>query len=199
MKLRWFNDPGTSKVISFGIGSEFSQRHLSRCLPRSASQTAKKDGFFRRNHVRRSGRKKLLGPWGWETSNLYTSGRWHRFSRTYPKNHLWTCHLFDASAHTLSLMHMSSARWTPKFLWCVLRKKFSEHTSKTLEGPLSRWQVLSPLCALPLFVGEIQNVRKPAKMKDKPLSIVFPFWCVFIQLLARSWFWWMTFFYSNSN
>ena len=125
---------------------------------------------------------------------IYTSGRWHRFSRTYPKNHLWTCHLFDASAHTLSLMHMSSARWTPKFLWCVLRKFFSEHTSKTLEGPLSSWQVLSPLCALPLFVGEIQNVRKPTKMKDKSLSIVFPFWCVFIQLLARSWFWWMIFF-----
>ena len=53
----------------------------------------------------------------------YTRGRWHGFSRTYPKNHLWTCHLFEASAHTLSLMHMSSARWTPKCLWCVRRKK----------------------------------------------------------------------------
>ena len=42
-------------------------------------------------------------------------------SRTYPQNHLCTCHLLEASEHTLSLKHMSSARWTVQCLWCVLR------------------------------------------------------------------------------
>ena len=45
---------------------------------------------------------------------------------------------------------------------------------------LCRWHVLSPLCAFPLNVGEIPNVRQPMKMKDKSLSIVFPSWCVFM-------------------
>ena len=45
---------------------------------------------------------------------------------------------------------------------------------------LCRWHVFSPLCAFPLNVGEIPNVRKPMKMKDKSLSIVFPSWCVFM-------------------
>ena len=45
---------------------------------------------------------------------------------------------------------------------------------------LCRWHVLSPLCALPLFVGDIRNVRQPMKMKYKSLSIAFPFWCVFM-------------------
>ena len=39
---------------------------------------------------------------------------------------------------------------------------------------LCRWHVLSPLCA------KSPHVRKPMKMKDKILSIVFPFWCVFM-------------------
>ena len=34
--------------------------------------------------------------------------------------------------------------------------------------------MLSPLCA------KSPHVRKPMKMKDKILSIVFPFWCVFM-------------------
>ena len=55
----------------------------------------------------------------------YTSARWHVLSRTYPKNHLCTCHLLEASEHTLSLKHMSSARWTVQCLWCVGRKQMT--------------------------------------------------------------------------
>ena len=37
--------------------------------------------------------------------------------------------------------HLSAAQWTFQCLWCVLRKKNSEHTSKKFGGPSSRWHV----------------------------------------------------------
>ena len=44
---------------------------------------------------------------------------------------------------------------------------------------LSRWHVLSPLCALPLFVGETPKSKKTNENeKTNRFQLLFPFWCV---------------------
>ena len=105
-----------------------------------------------------------------------------RLVRTYPQNPLSTCHLLHAPAHMVFIKRMSSAWLTFQCLWCVCETRRSSCTLQGLDDIHWANDMCSRLFALCLFLWEKSpNAKKTTNMKNKPLSIVFPFWCVFMR------------------